>query len=231
MVEGAVPLWRRWYFYAVLVVAFFAPGLIILFPLFTSVILFMTAISIGIIFSIYQILRHEKLRETEGRRRKTHKTKMVEGVVNPGERVPDLQELAHQAAQGPKRVKGHVIEGSGMELVERFIPLGEMLFPISFVVDRTEQIVQQGSLEVGKPLCLWHQAPVNFEPVNGGRDGIFRYKCGKCMKEGLPITKSPGETTKVIETIARNSLETGKLPLRSETLLEAVKRGSGELPG
>lgn len=231
MVEGDVPLWKRWYFYAVLVVAFFAPGLIILFPFFTSVILFLAALSIGIIFSIYQILKSEKLKMQRGKRRRTPKTKMVDGDYNPGEALPDLGELAQQAAQGPKRVKGHYIEGSGMEMVERYIPLGEMLYPISFVVDRKEMMAQTGSLEVGRPLCLWHQAPVNFTPVNGGKEGIFRYKCGKCMKEGLPITKSPAETTKVIESIALSTLDSGKMPLRTETLLEAVKRGRGDLPG
>jgi hypothetical protein len=118
-----------------------------------------------------------------------------------------------------------------MDMVERYVPLGEMLFPIVFIADRGERKYQEGSLEIGKPLCLWHGEPVWFAPAEG-QDGIqYHYFCQKCPKGGKPISKSLTDTTKAIELIATSTLRSGKMRMVDENLLEASKRGRGELPG
>jgi hypothetical protein len=57
------------------------------------------------------------------------------------------------------------------------------------------------------------------------------YQCPKCPQGGKPISKSLRDTTKVVEIIATATLRNGKMPMMDETLMDAVKRGRGELPG
>jgi hypothetical protein len=133
----------------------------------------------------------------------------VEEVSGPVSKMPDIDEMAREAAKGPDRVKANVLEGSGMDLVERYLPLGEMLFPISFIADRTAEKYQEGSLDIGMPLCLWHTNPVHFSATDGSEGIPFMYQCPKCPQGGKPISKSLPDTTKVVEIIATATLRNG----------------------
>jgi hypothetical protein len=119
-----------------------------------------------------------------------------------------------------------------MDMVERYFPLGEMIFPISFIADRTNLKYQEGSFEIGEPVCLWHTVPVWFSqaPVTAGPQR-YQVHCPKCPQGGKVHDKSLMDTKRAVEHIATTMLREGKMTLVDETLLEAVKRGRGELPG
>ena len=232
MQEGFVSFMKRYYYWVFITMSVSGVFLGVFFPEMAVLVLFVVLALVGFFayyYYKYDILKMEK-NPTRGSGPKLMKMEDVDAHA-PLSQMPDLDRMADEAARGPAQVKAHVIEGSGMELVERYIPLGEMLFPIAFIARREEGRYQEGSLEVGKPLCLWHGEPVWFahsEKPNGTK---YQYYCQKCPKGGRAIGKSLVDTTKVIELIATSTLRSGKMVMIDETLPEASKRGRGELPG
>ena len=159
-------------------------------------------------------------------------TMMVGDIESKMSVMPDLDEMARLAADGGPKVKANIVEGSGMDQVDRYFPLGEMMFPLSFIADREANKYQDGSLQVGEPVCLWHTVPVWFSqaPVTDGPPE-FLFHCPKCPQGGKVHDKSLPDTKKAVELISTSTLRDGKMSMRDETLMEAVKRGRGELPG
>ena len=157
---------------------------------------------------------------------------MVEEVESRMSTMPDMDEMARLAAAGDPKVKANIVEGSGMDQVDRYFPLGEMIFPISFIADRQENKYQGGSFQIGEPLCLWHTSPVWFSeaPVTEAKDR-FLVHCPKCPKGGRVHDRSLPDTKKAVELISVSTLSDGMMTMRDETVFEAVKRGRGELPG
>lgn len=232
MQEGFVSFMKRYYYWVFISMSVAGVFLSVFFPAMAMLVLLVVLALAG--FFAYYYYKYDILKMEKNPTRVGGPKLMKMEDVNahaPLSQMPDLDKMADEAARGPAQVKGHVIEGSGMELVERYIPLGEMLFPIAFIAHREESRFQEGSLEVGKPLCLWHGEPVWFAHSEG-TDGIrYQYYCQKCPKGGRPISKSLVDTTKVIELIATSTLRSGKMVMVDETLLKASKRGRGELPG
>lgn len=183
-----------------------------------------------LIFGVYywkEVTKHE--RRVVAKKDKT--VIKVEELETPLSKLPDFDKMVEEAEAPDPEIKAHLIEGSGMELIERYVPLGEMLFPIAFIADPDSGKYQDGSLAIGRPVCLWHGQAVEFEEREGPTDVPFMYHCPKCPPGGRGIQKSMDDTTKVIEIIAKATIRNHKMPLTSENLMEASRRGCGELPG
>ena len=232
MSEGFVSFMRRYYYWVFVVLSVVAVFFGVFVPEVAIFIVLIILALIGIF--VYYYYQYDLLKkERNPTRTPLPKLMKVEDVDAhaPLSNMPNIDKMVADAALGPARVKANIVEGSGMDLVERYVPLGEMLFPIAFIADKDDRKYQEGSLEIGKPLCLWHGQPVWFAPAKG-QDGIqYHYFCQKCPQGGKPISKSQDETTKVVELIATSTLRSGKMQIVNETLMEASKRGRGELPG
>jgi hypothetical protein len=230
MEEGFVSFMRRWYYWVGVVVALSATLFGVFIPAIT-VFMILIVVTLSIFFAWhyykYEVLKRDK-RPFKGPPRPLGSVQEVGAELSV---MPDLDALADEAAKGPTRIRANIREDSEADLVERYVPLGEMLFPISFIADRQAQKYQEGSLDIGEPLCLWHSVPVSFSPANGEKGIHWRYHCPKCPNNGRPIQKSLRETTKVVDIIATSTLRSGKMPMMDESLFEAIKRGRGELPG
>ena len=230
MEEGLVGFLSRWYYWVGIGIALVATFFAFFFPpAFMAMIVLIILIAFLLMYHYwkYELMKMDR-RPFKPPPPKTSKVQDVEAVRS--ERI-DIGRIAAEASRGPRRVRANLIEGSGMDLVERYVPLYEMLFPVSFIADRTKEAYQEGSLEVGSPLCLWHTVPVTFSPNGDGKGPKWTYQCPKCRRVAKAIDRSIDEAREVIALIAASSLREGKMPIRDETLLEAVKRGRGELPG
>lgn len=230
MEEGLIRFLRKWYYFVAVGIAFVATMFAVMYP---AMALFMIIIVLAVVgFVLYYYYKYEILKKERHPLPKAPRpTHMVEEVSAEVSNMPDLGEMARIAAQEPRHVKAHMMEGSGMDMVERYFPLGEVLFPISFIADRASKTYQEGSLEVGEPLCLWHTIPVWFSagpPSEGARYSIH---CSKCPNGGRTVRKSLDEMKQMVEYVATATLRSGEMPMQDETLLNAVKRGRGELPG
>jgi hypothetical protein len=143
----------------------------------------------------------------------------------------DVDEIVREARAPPKEVPAHLIEGSGMQLVERFIPLGEVVFPLTFIANPETARFQEGSIQIGDPLCLWHRTPVQFGRAPADSPVKHAYTCMKCPGGPKLSKNSLDELKRAVKLLAFSMLRNEKMPLKSETLLEAIKRGRGETPG
>lgn len=229
MEEGFVRFMRKWYYFVGVGLALMATLFAVFFPALAIVMIIIVLATVG--FLIYYYYKYEILMRERNPVRKVPKPLMkAEDVQAESSNMPDLEEMAMRAAKGGPTVKGNMVEGSGMDLVERYFPLGEILFPINFIADREKEKYQEGSFEVGEPLCLWHTTTVWFS-ASGPNDKVqYKVHCSKCPAPKA-FQKSLDDTKKIVELISVATLREGKMQMRDETLMEAVKRGSGELPG
>jgi hypothetical protein len=231
MEEGFVRAMKRWHYFVAVAICLVATMFAVFIPALAVVMILIVLVVIG--FFMYYYWKYDLMKkERNPIKNKPRPTMRVEDVASPTSGMPDLEEMARLAAAGGPKVKGNIVEGSGMDSVDRFFPLAEMLFPISFIADREKNKYQDGSLEIGEPVCLWHTVPVWFSqaPVTDGAPQ-FVVHCPKCPQGGKVHDKSLVDTKKAIELIATTTLRQGKMPMRDETMLEAIKRGRGEMSG
>ncbi len=230
MAEGFVGFMRRNYYWVLITIALIAGFFAIFYP--TMVI---AIIAILILLAVFFIYYHYKREITKFEKptlpAPPKPTMKVEDVTSPLTRYSDIDSIVEEARSRDRTVGAHVLEGSGFALIERYFPLGEMLFPLSFIADPESTDFQDGSVQVGDPLCLWHGESVWFTQENGAQGPTFMYHCSKCKKGGRQINKALGAVKKDVSLIATTTLKAGKMPIRNENLLEATKRGRGELPG
>jgi hypothetical protein len=230
MAEGFVGFMRRNYYWVLITIALTAGFFAIFYPIMVIVIIAML-----ILLTIFFIFYHYKKEITKFEQPATVTSlapmMKVEDVSAPLERYSDIDSIVEEARSRDRTVGAHVLEGSGLALIERYFPLGEMLFPLSFIADPESTNFQDGSVQVGEPLCLWHGESVWFTQEGGGQKPTFMYHCSKCPKGGHKINKSLRSVKKDVNLIATTTLKSGKMPISSENLLEATKRGRGELPG
>ena len=230
MEEGLIRFLRKWYYFFAVGIAFVATMFAVLYPAMAIFMIVLVLVVVG--FVLYYYYKYEILKKEHHPMPKLARpTHMAEEVQAEVSNMPDLEEMARLASQGPRRVRAHMVEGSGMDLVERYFPLGDVLFPISFIADRTNKTYQEGSLEVGEPVCLWHTIPVWFSEGPPTEGAIYRIHCPKCPQGGRTVRKSLDEMKSMVEFVSTATLRSGEMVMRDETLLEAVKRGRGELPG
>jgi hypothetical protein len=231
MEEGFVRAMKRWHYFVAVVICLVATMFAVFFPAMAVV---MIVVVLGVMgFFMYYYWKYELMKkERNPVKNRPKPTMMVKEVDSQLSVMPDLEEMARLAAAGGPKVRGNIVEGSGMDLVERYFPLGEMLFPITFIADKEAGKYQEGSFEIGEPVCLWHTVPVWFSqaPVTGGPQE-YQVHCPKCPRGGKVNDRSLVDTKKAVELIATTMLREGKMSLVDETLMEAVKRGRGELPG
>ncbi len=229
MEEGFVRFMRKWYYFVGVGIALLATMFAVFYPALAIVMLI--AILAIIMFFAYYYWKYDIMKKERHPVRNVAKpTMMVEDVQAEASNMPDLEEMARLAAAGEPKVRGHMVEGSGMDLVERYFPLGEIMFPISFIANRQEKKFQEGSLEIGEPICLWHTIPVWFSASGGGDDPKYLVHCSKCPKP-RGIQKSLDDTKKIVELVSVTTLRGGEMVMMDETMMDAVKRGRGELPG
>jgi len=229
MEEGFVRFMRRWYYFVGVGLALLATLFAVFIPALAVVMIIIVLAAVG--FLLYYYYKYEILKKEKNPVRKVPKSLMkVEDVQAESSVMPDLDEMATIAARGAPTIKGHMVEGSGMDMVERYFPLGEILFPISFIADRDKGKYQEGSLDIGEPVCLWHTTSVWFS-ASGPNDNIkYMVHCSKCPAP-KGIQKSLEDTKKIVEHVSVATLRKGQMQMRDETLMEAIKRGRGELPG
>ncbi len=229
MEEGFVRFMRKWYYFVGVGLALLATMFAVFFPALAVVMIVLVLAAAG--FLLYYYYKYEILKKEKNPIRKVPKPLMkVEDVQAESSVMPDLDEMARVAAQGAPTIKRHMVEGSGMDMVERYFPLGEILFPISFIADREKAKYQEGSFEVGEPVCLWHTTSVWFS-ASGPDDKVqYMVHCSKCPSP-KGIQKSLEDTKKIVELVSVATLREGKMQMLDETLMDAVKRGTGELPG
>ncbi len=231
MEEGFVRAMKKWHYFIAVGICLVATMFAVFFPAMAVMMIILVLLVMG--FFMYYYWKYDLMKKDKHPvKNKPRPTMRVEDVDSQISVMPDLDEMARLAAAGGPRVKANIVEGSGMSLVERYFPLGEMIFPISFIADRERNKFQDGSFEIGEPLCLWHTIPVWFSqaPVTDGPPR-FLVHCPKCPQGGKVHDKSLTDTKKAVEHVATTTLRQGKMVMRDETLLEAVKRGRGELPG
>jgi hypothetical protein len=229
MGSGFVGFLQRWYYWVGIAIALIASMFGVFYPA-AAVMVIVIILAVAFV-CMYHYYKYDLLKADKRPFKPPPQTKRVEQVDDAAYERIDIKRIAQEASKGPKTVRANLYEGSGMDLVERFVPLYEMLFPISFIADRMREEYQDGSLEVGEPICLWHTTPVSFSD-NGTSGGMrWSYHCPKCPTQGKPIKKSLEGVVKDIAHISTTTLREGKMPMRDETLIEAIKRGRGELPG
>jgi Ca2+/Na+ antiporter len=231
MEEGFVRAMKRWHYFVAVGICLVATLFAVFMPALAIVMILVVLAVMG--FFMYYYWKYELMKkERNPIRNKPKPTMMVEEVESEMSVMPDLDEMARLAAAGDPKVKANIVEGSGMDQVDRYFPLGEMLFPISFIANKDENKYQEGSLEIGEPVCLWHNVPVWFSqaPIMEGEQKYLVH-CPKCPQGGKVHDKSLPDTKKTVELISTSTLRDGMMSMRDETLLEAIKRGRGELPG
>jgi len=229
MEEGFVRFMRKWYYFVGVGLALLATLFAVFIPTLAVVMIVIVLAAAG--FLLYYYYKYEILKKEKNPVRNLPKPLMkVEDVQAESSIMPDLDEMAKTASMGAPTVRGNMVEGSGMDMVERYFPLGEILFPINFIADREKAKYQEGSFEVGEPVCLWHTTSVWFTASGPNNKVQYMVNCSKCPKPKY-IQKSLEDTKKIVELISVATLREGKMQMRDETLMEAVKRGSGELPG
>jgi hypothetical protein len=231
MEEGFVRFMRKWYYFVGVIIALVAMMFAVFYPALAVVIVIGVLVLAG--FFLFYYYKYELLKKEKNPfKNAPPPTMRVEEVTAETSNMPDLEMMALKAAAGGPKVKAHVIEGSGMEMVERYFPLGEMMFPITFIAKREERDYQEGSFEVGEPLCLWHTTPVWISRSSMSDDRAeYLIHCNKCPHGGKHHDKSLDDTKQAVEVISVAMLREGKMQMNDETLFEAVKRGRGELPG
>ena len=231
MAEGFVRAMKRWHYFVAMGIVLVATMFAVFVPALAVMMIIIVLLVMA--FFMYYYWKYELMKKDKNPiKNKPRPTMMVEEVESETSMMPDLDEMARIAAAGGPKVRQNIVEGSGMDLVERYFPLGEMIFPITFIADRNENKYQEGSFEIGEPVCLWHTVPVWFSqaPVTDGPPKYLVH-CPKCPQGGKVHDKSLVDTKKAIELIATSTLRDGKMVMRDETLMEAIKRGRGELPG
>ena len=231
MEEGFVQAMKKWHYFIAVAICLLATMFAVFYPAMAVVMIVVVLAVMG--FFMYYYWKYELMKKDRNPiRNKPKPTMRVEEVGSEMSNMPDLGEMARLAAAGGPRVKGNIVEGSGMDQVDRYFPLGEMIFPISFIADREAGKYQGGSLQIGEPLCLWHTVPVWFSqaPITDGAKKHLVH-CPKCPQGGKVHEKSLVETKKIVELITVSTLRDGKMSMRDESLIEAIKRGRGELPG
>ena len=232
MEEGFIRAMKQWHYFIAVGICLMAMMFAVFYPAMAVVMIVVVLAVMG--FFMYYYWKYELMKkERNPIRNKPKPTRMVvEDVDSEMSFMPDLDEMARLAAAGGPRVKANIVEGSGMDQVDRYFPLGEMIFPISFIADREAGKFQGGSLQIGEPLCLWHTVPVWFSqaPITDG-DQRYLVHCPKCPQGGKVHDKSLVDAKKAVDLITVSTLSDGKMSMRDESLVEAIKRGRGELPG
>jgi len=231
MSEGFVRAMKRWHYFVAVGICLVAMMFAVFFPAMAVMMIIIVLAVMG--FFMYYYWKYDLMKKDRHPVRNAPKPTMrVAEVEAETSAMPDLDEMARLAAAGGPKVRANIIEGSGMAQVDRYFPIAEMIFPISFVANPEERSYQEGSFTIGEPVCLWHSVPVWFSQspdIDGRR--MFLVHCPKCRKDPWLHDKSLPDTKKAIELISTAMLREAKMPLRDETLMEAVKRGTGELPG
>jgi Ca2+/Na+ antiporter len=231
MEEGFVRAMKRWHYFVAVAICLVATMFAVFIPAMAVMMIVIVLAVMG--FFMYYYWKYDLMkREKNPIKNRPRPTMRVEDVGSNISEMPDLDEMARLAAAGGPKVRANIVEGSGMDMVNRFFPLGEMLFPISFIADREKNKYQTGTMEVGEPVCLWHTIPVWFSqaPITDGPPQ-FLVHCPKCPPGGKVHDRSLMDTKRGIEHIATTTLREGKMPMRDETMFEAIKRGRGESPG
>jgi len=231
MEEGFVRAMKKWHYFVAVALCLLSTMFAVFYPALAVVMIIIVLAVMG--YFMYYYWKYEMMKvERHPIRNKPKPTMMVEEVESEMSTMPDMEEMARLAAAGDPRVKANIVEGSGMDQVDRFFPLGEMIFPISFIANREEERYQDGSFQIGEPLCLWHTVPVWFSQAPITEDKLkFLVHCPKCPKGGRVHDKSLPDTKKAVELISVTTLHDGLMSMRDETVFDAIKRGRGELPG
>lgn len=231
MEEGFVRAVKRWHYFVAVGICLVGTLFAVFFP--AAAVMVIVAVLVVMGFFMYYYWKYDLMkREKHPIRNAPKPTMMVQDIEAELSSMPDLDEMARLAAAGGPVVKANIVEGSGMDQVDRYFPLGEMIFPITFIADREKGKYQDGSFQIGEPLCLWHTVPVWFSQALVSHENTgYMVHCPKCPKGGRFHDRSLADTKKTIEIISVSTLRDGKMSMRDETLFEAIKRGRGELPG
>jgi len=221
---------RRQFYWVAIGIALVAAPLAIFYPVMGLVVVGAVLAAVGVF--VYQYVKTLMADETDSLKTlpKVHYLG-VEDVQGPLSAPVNIDDIARDAQTNPREVPANLVEGSGMELVERFVPLGEIVFPLTFIANPVTGGFQSGSIQIAEPLCLWHRVAVTFAPTPPGAPTRYTYRCPKCPGGPKPIKNSLDELKRTIKLLVFSMLKANKMPLRSETLLDAIRRGRGEAPG
>jgi len=221
---------KRQFYWVAIGIAMVAAPLAIFYPLMVLVVVGAVLAAVGVF--VYYYVRELTADENDSLKKIPQVHYLgVEDVQGPLSAPVNIDDIAREAQSGPREVSAHLVEGSGMELVERFVPLGEIVFPLTFIANPVTGGFQSGSIQIAEPLCLWHRVAVTFAPTPPGAPTRYTYRCPKCPGGPKPIKNSLDELKRTIKLLVFSMLKANKMPLRSETLLEAIRRGRGETPG
>ncbi len=221
---------KRQFYWVSIGIAMVAAPLAIFYPLMVLVVVGAVLAAVGVFVSQYVRVLTSEEADPLKTLPQVHFLG-VEDVQGPLSAPVNIDDIAREAQAGPREVPAHLVEGSGMQLVERFVPLGEIVFPLSFIANPVTGGFQSGSIQVGEPMCLWHRTVITFAPTPFGAPTKYTYRCPKCPGAPKPIKNSLDELKRTIKLLVFSMLKANKMPLRSETLVEAVRRGRGEAPG
>jgi len=221
---------KRQFYWVAIGIAMVAAPLAIFYPVMVLVVVAAVLGAVGVFVFQYIWDLHRNENDSLKKLPQVHFLG-VEDVQGPLSAPVNIDDIAREAQSGPREVSAHLVEGSGMELVERFVPLGEIIFPLSFIANPVTGGFQSGSIQVHEPLCLYHRVAITFAPAPPGAPTRYTYRCPKCPGATKQSKNSLDELKRTIKLLVFSMLKANKMPLRSETLLEAIRRGRGEAPG
>ena len=230
MWRGIVRFMRTQFYWVAVAIALIATPFGIFYPPVIFVIVAAVFAAIALFVVHYYRTQMAEEPDSLGKLPRVHYL-TAEDLGGPLSAPLDVDLIAREAQAPAKEVSAHLIEGSGMSLIERFVPLGEVIFPITFIANPENGRFQEGSIQVGDPLCLWHRTPVQF--VRAPLDAPVRhaYTCMKCPGGPKLAKSSLEELKRAVKLLAFSMLRNNKMPLKSETLIDAIRRGKGEAPG
>jgi hypothetical protein len=228
--RGFVGFMRKQFYWVAVGIALIAAPFAIFYP--PAVIVIVVAVLAALVMFLYQYYREHISDQPDALKSlpRMHFL-VVDDVQGPLSAPIDIDEIARSAREGGPEVSAHILEGSGMALIERYVPVGEIVFPIAFAANPITGDFQTGSIRVGNPLCLWHREAVAFGVAPPGIGVRHTYKCLKCPGSPKPAKNSLEEFKRTVKLLAFSMLKKQKMPLRNESLIDAIKRGRGETPG
>jgi hypothetical protein len=230
MWRGIVRFMRRQFYWVAVAIALIATPFGIFYP--PAIFVIVAAVFAAIVLFVVHFYRTQMAEEQDplGKLPRVHYL-TAEDLGGPLSAPLDVDVIAREAQAPAREVSAHLIEGSGMSLIERFVPLGEIIFPITFIANPDNSHFQEGSIQVGDPLCLWHRTPVQFGKSPPGAPVKHAYTCMKCPGGPKLAKSSLEELKRAVKLLAFSMLRNNKMPLKSETLIDAIRRGKGEAPG
>jgi len=230
MWRGIVHFMRTQFYWVAIAIALVATPFGIFYP--PAIFVIVAAVFAAIVLFVIHYYKTQMSDEPDslGKLPRVHYL-TAEDLGGPLSAPLDVDVIAREAQAPAKEVSAHLIEGSGMSLIERFVPLGEVIFPITFIANPGNGRFQEGSIQIGDPLCLWHRTPVQFAKAPPNAPVKHAYTCTRCPGGPKLAKSSLEELKRAVKLLAFSMLRNSKMPIRSETLIDAVRRGKGEAPG